>query len=69
MLKNELEEILKSYEDVIKKVGDEINIVTINRYCELVGRNYRDPLKRHNFIKTRFDDETLQLVKNKMNNK
>jgi predicted nucleic acid-binding OB-fold protein len=69
MLNEELNMILKSYEDVIKKLGDETSPSTVKRYCELVGRNYRDPTKIHDFVKTRFDDETLQLVKNKMNNK
>ena len=65
MLKNELEEILKSYEDVIKKVGDEISIKTINRYFDLVMREFPDPLKRYRFLKDRLD----VLIKNIINNK
>jgi|TARA_B100001964_G_C14194602_1_gene582729 hypothetical protein len=64
MLKNELEMILNSYEDVIIKVGDEISIKTINRYFDLVMRQFPEPLIRYRFLKDRLD----VLIKNIINN-
>ncbi len=67
MLNEEKKLILKSYEDVIKKLGNEINPITINRYCELVLREYPEPLKRYRFLKGRLDKKTDQIIKNKLN--
>ena len=67
MLNEEKKLILKSYEDVIKKLGDEINPITINRYCELVMKEYSEPLKRYRFLKGRLDEKTDQIIKNKLN--
>ncbi|MBC8304392.1 MAG: hypothetical protein H8E55_52600 [Pelagibacterales bacterium] len=67
MLDEEKNLILKSYEDVITKLGNEINISTINRYVELVLREYPYPLKRYRFLKGRLDEKTNEIIKNKLN--
>ena len=70
MTKQQQEEnnvILKSYEDTIKNLGDDVSIKTINRYCELVRREYSEPLKRYRFLKGRLDKKTDQIIKNKLN--
>ena len=59
--------ILKSYEDTIKNLGDDVSIKTINRYCELVRMEYPEPLKRYRFLKGRLDEKTDQIIKNKLN--
>jgi hypothetical protein len=65
--KEENNVILKSYEDTIKNLGDDVSIKTINRYCELVRRENSEPLKRYRFLKGRLDKKTDQIIKNKLN--
>ena len=43
----EYHEILKSYEDTIKNLGEDISNKTIDRYCELVMKEYPILEKRH----------------------
>ena len=65
--KEENNVILKSYEDTIKNLGDDVSIKTINRYCELVRKNYPRPIERYRFLKGRLDKKTDQIIKNKLN--
>ena len=61
--------ILKSYEDTIKNLGDDVSIKTINRYCELVMREYPLLDIRQRFLKGRLDENTIKIIKNKQTNK
>ena len=72
MTKQQQEEnnvILKSYEDTIKNLGDDVSIKTINRYCELVMREYPLLDIRQRFLKGRLDENTIKIIKNKQTNK
>ena len=67
--KEENNVILKSYEDTIKNLGDDVSIKTINRYCELVMREYPLLDIRQRFLKGRLDENTIKIIKNKQTNK
>ena len=60
----EYHEILKSYEDTIKNLGEDISIKTIDRYCELVMKEYPTMEKRQSFLKGRLDENQIKIIKN-----
>jgi hypothetical protein len=63
----EYHEILKSYEDTIKNLGEDISNKTIDRYCELVMKEYPILEKRQSFLKGRLDENQIKIIKNKIN--
>jgi len=63
----EYHEILKSYEDTIKNLGEDISNKTIDRYCELVMKEYPTMEKRQSFLKGRLDENQIKIIKNKIN--
>ena len=63
----EYHEILKSYEDIIKNLGEDISNKTIDRYCELVMKEYPTMEKRQSFLKGRLDENQIKIIKNKIN--
>jgi len=63
----EYHEILKSYEDTIKNLGEDISNKTIDRYCELVMKEYPTMEKRQIFLKGRLDENQIKIIKNKIN--
>jgi hypothetical protein len=65
----EYHEILKSYEDTIKNLGEDVSSKTIDRYCELVMREYPLLEIRQRFLKGRLDENTIKIIKNKQTNK
>jgi len=63
----EYHEILKSYEDTIKNLGEDISNKTIDRYCELVMKEYPTMEKRQSFLKGRLDENQIKIIKNRIN--
>ena len=65
--KEENNVILKSYEDTIKNLGEDISNKTIDRYCELVMKEYPTMEKRQSFLKGRLDENQIKIIKNRIN--
>ena len=58
----EYHEILKSYEDTINNLGEDVSTKTIDRYCELVMKEYPTMEKRQSFLKSRLDENQIKII-------
>ena len=63
----EYHEILKSYEDTINNLGEDVSTKTIDRYCELVMKEYPIIEERTRFLLGRLDENQIKIIKNKIN--